>query len=90
MQRERNLFVSNLQNVARDQRIRVTFVTGDVHCAAVGLFKTLVPAKKGQPVPPEQDHRYMLDITSSKSPHSALGASKKLIFHQPGAIVNTP
>jgi len=65
-QRERNTFVSHLQTMAKDQRIRVTFVTGDVHCAAVGLFKTLVPGKKGSPVPPEQDHRYMLDITTSE------------------------
>ena len=65
MQRERNIFVSNLQSLARDHRIRVTFVTGDVHCAAVGLFKTLAATKKGLPVTPEQDYRYMLNITTS-------------------------
>jgi len=63
--KERNAFVTNLQSLARDQRIRVTFVTGDVHCAAVGLFKTLVHPKKGSPIPPEQDYRYMLDVTTS-------------------------
>lgn len=55
--------------MARDQGIRVTFVTGDVHCAAVGLFKTLVPGKKASPISPEQDYRYMLDVTTSELCH---------------------
>ena len=59
--------MTNLQSIARDRRIRVTFVTGDVHCAAVGLFKTLASGKKGSPIQPEQDYRYMLDITTSES-----------------------
>lgn len=66
MQKERNAFVSNLQSLARDKGIRVTFVTGDVHCAAVGLFKTFVPDKKGPPIVPEQDYRYMLNVTTSQ------------------------
>jgi len=76
--------------MAKDQRIRVTFVTGDVHCAAVGVFKTLVPGKKGSPVPPEQDHRYMLDITTSELCRRLHRVSGELMFYKPGAIVNTP
>ena len=90
MQKERNAFVGNLQIMARDQGIRVTFVTGDVHCAAVGLFKTLVPGKKASPISPEQDYRYMLDVTTSELCHYSHCVSNKLRFHQQGAIVNTP
>jgi hypothetical protein len=68
----------------------VTFVTGDVHCAAVGVFKTLAAGKKGLVTPPEQDYRYMLDITSSEWPRYTLCISDKLRLHRPGAIVNTP
>ena len=68
----------------------MTFVTGDVHCAAVGLFKTLVSGKKNLPIPPEQDYRYMLDVTTSEYRRYLLGALSELGFYQPGAIVNTP
>lgn len=54
--------------MAREKGIRVTFVTGDVHCAAVGLFKTFVPTKKGMELQPEQDYRYMLNVTTSEWP----------------------
>jgi hypothetical protein len=46
--------------------IRTTFVSGDVHCVACGVLKTLVKKKEQQAVPPALDHRYMLNITTSK------------------------
>jgi hypothetical protein len=36
-----------------------------VHCAAVGMFKTLQKSKKRTAPLPEKDHRYMLDIVTS-------------------------
>ncbi|KAF9036679.1 hypothetical protein BJ165DRAFT_1394689 [Panaeolus papilionaceus] len=62
--KERNWLVEQLQNFARIKHIRVTFVSGDVHCAAVGLFKTL--RAKGQPeIAPENDPRWMANIVTS-------------------------
>lgn len=44
------------------RRIRVTFLSGDVHVAAVGVFKTLSPLRAIDPV---VDHRYMLNVVTS-------------------------
>lgn len=62
--RERNWFIAQLQNFAKARGIRVTFVSGDVHCAAVGILKTL-KSKNTPEIKPENDHRYMLNVTSS-------------------------
>ncbi|KAF7304654.1 C-CAP/cofactor C-like domain-containing protein [Mycena kentingensis (nom. inval.)] len=62
--KERNWFVEQLQNFAKAQRIRVTFLSGDVHCAAVGFFSTL-RAPKSQDLLPANDHRYMLNVVTS-------------------------
>ena len=47
---------------------RVTFLSGDVHCAAVGVFKTHVKDKKRGELSPGLDFRYMLNIVSSERP----------------------
>lgn len=63
-QRERNWFISQLQYIAKAQRVRVTFISGDVHLASLGLFKTHSgKVKKG--VEPSLDHRWMLNIVTS-------------------------
>lgn len=63
-QKERNWLVEQLQNLARVKRIRVSFISGDVHCAAVGCFQTL--KVKGTPdTPPSDDFRYMVNIVTS-------------------------
>lgn len=64
-QKERNWLIEQLQKVARSRRVRVTFLSGDVHCAAVGVLKTLVKSKKDQEVPPPMDFRYMLNVVTS-------------------------
>ncbi|EGO20988.1 hypothetical protein SERLADRAFT_351219 [Serpula lacrymans var. lacrymans S7.9] len=72
--KERNWFIQQLQGLARVRRIRVTFLSGDVHCAAVGVLKTLARGngKAGKAeIPPATDFRYMLNVVTS-------------------AIVNTP
>ncbi|KAI0373303.1 hypothetical protein BV20DRAFT_938217 [Pilatotrama ljubarskyi] len=64
--KERNWFVLELQKYALATHSRVSFVSGDVHCAAVGLFKTLVKdKKKNVAVPPPVDHRYMVNVVTS-------------------------
>ncbi|GLB35393.1 hypothetical protein LshimejAT787_0209580 [Lyophyllum shimeji] len=62
--KERNWFIEQLQLLASRQRLRVTFVSGDVHCAAVGILKTL-QAKGKSDLSPAIDHRYMLNIVTS-------------------------
>ncbi|KIM30475.1 hypothetical protein M408DRAFT_21977 [Serendipita vermifera MAFF 305830] len=74
--KERNWLIVQLQRLALERKLRISFISGDVHLAAVGLFKTYAGKSKqfqhgrGE-VKPAMDHRWMLNIISS-------------------AIVNTP
>lgn len=54
-----------MQGVAQDKHLRISFLSGDVHCAAVGVFKTHVKGKQSEVLPP-MDYRYMLNIVSSE------------------------
>ncbi|KAG7452679.1 uncharacterized protein BT62DRAFT_880537 [Guyanagaster necrorhizus] len=62
--RERNWLILELQKIALAKHLRITFVSGDVHCAAVGVFKTL-RAKGRSEIQPSVDHRYMVNVVTS-------------------------
>lgn len=55
---ERNKFITRLQNFANDRKIRVTFISGDVHCAGMGRFTSKIS-------PPEKDPQLMYQVISS-------------------------
>ena len=59
--------IVELQKYALATHARVSIVSGDVHCAAVGLLKTWVKEKKKPDVPPPLDHRYMVNVVTSTS-----------------------
>lgn len=59
-----------MQGIARMKSLRISFLSGDVHCAAVGVLKTLVRSNGGKnnrtiDVPPETDYRYMINVVTS-------------------------
>jgi hypothetical protein len=56
---ERSYVVHNLQQIAQNQNLRITFVSGDVHCCGVGKFFSVGD------VPEHADHRLMYQIVSS-------------------------
>ncbi|KAG0356165.1 hypothetical protein BGZ54_000820 [Gamsiella multidivaricata] len=55
---ERNKFITRLQGFANDRKIRVTFISGDVHCAGVGRFTAKI-------APAEKDPQLMYQVISS-------------------------
>lgn len=61
---ERNWLIEQLQLLARAQRIRVSFLSGDVHCAAVGVLKTLKGRNQAE-IFPRNDYRYMINVVTS-------------------------
>ncbi|KAI6039939.1 hypothetical protein EDC04DRAFT_1590102 [Pisolithus marmoratus] len=63
--KERNFFIQELQGIAKMRRLRITFLSGDVHCAAVGVLKTYVGGKGNVEVPPSVDFRYMINVVTS-------------------------
>lgn len=61
---ERNWLVLECQELAKQLHARITFLSGDVHLAAVGCLFT--KKKKGaKALKPEQDWRYMLNVITS-------------------------
>ncbi|ODN78326.1 hypothetical protein L202_03970 [Cryptococcus amylolentus CBS 6039] len=63
--KERNWLVLECQKIAQEMHARVTFLSGDVHLAAVGCLYTK-GAKKGKGgLEPERDWRYMLNVVTS-------------------------
>jgi len=74
---ERSRFIDRLQRFAYSRRIRISFLTGDVHCAAVGVLKTLAHGWRHSAPEPALDYRYMLNIVTSAivnspPPHGAI------------------
>ncbi|KAG0705021.1 hypothetical protein DFH29DRAFT_908455 [Suillus ampliporus] len=68
--KERNWLIQQMQGIARMKSLRISFLSGDVHCAAVGVLKTLVRGIGGKnsrtiDVPPETDYRYMINVVTS-------------------------
>jgi len=62
--KERNWLVLEVQKLALDMNARITFLSGDVHLAAVGCLFTKA-RKGGNPPQPEKDYRYMLNVVTS-------------------------
>jgi len=58
---ERNWLIKRLQELAQLHQVRVSFLSGDVSCAAVGFFKTHGKDK----VPQKNDYRYMVNVVTS-------------------------
>ncbi|KAJ7083825.1 hypothetical protein C8R43DRAFT_320318 [Mycena crocata] len=90
--KERNWFVEQLQKFAKTHGIRICFLSGDVHCAAVGVFRTLKAAK--EPVlPPLNDHRYMINVVTSAIVNTPpYGSNRRytkeiLTRHRPNGVI---
>jgi len=72
------------------QRVRISFLSGDVHCAAVGVLKTHRTKKEAE-IPIGLDHRYMLNIVTSLCFFVRCSRLLLMLFtFASGAIVNTP
>ncbi|OLN81748.1 hypothetical protein CCHL11_06945 [Colletotrichum chlorophyti] len=59
--KERTIVMQDMQDLAADKSVRVTFLSGDVHLAAVGQFY----ANPKLNLPKHKDFRYMPNIISS-------------------------
>ncbi|KAH9923948.1 uncharacterized protein BXZ73DRAFT_50764 [Epithele typhae] len=63
--KERNWFILELQKYALAAHTRISIVSGDVHCAAVGVLKTNSRGKNRPEVEPAMDYRYMINVVTS-------------------------
>lgn len=63
--KERNWLVLECQKLVLEMNARLTFLSGDVHLAAVGCLFTHKTSLSGKKVTPEEDYRYMLNVVTS-------------------------
>lgn len=63
--KERNWLVLECQKLALKMNARITFLSGDVHLAAVGCLFTKTRHGRKQAIEPEKDYRYMLNVVTS-------------------------
>jgi len=63
--KERNWFIQHMQHFAKSKHIRISFLSGDVHCAAVGVVHTLAKGKNRSELHPSADYRYMINVITS-------------------------
>lgn len=59
--KERNDLIRRFQQLSKSRNVRITFLSGDVHLAAIGRFYSLPRFN----IAPENDHRYMVNVISS-------------------------
>ncbi|TCD60721.1 hypothetical protein EIP91_009627 [Steccherinum ochraceum] len=59
---ERQWFVEQLQQYSLKTGTRISFLSGTVQCAGIGILKSLVKGRSKQEVAPPLDHRYMMNI----------------------------
>lgn len=72
---ERNNILSRLQDFAKERNIRVTFLSGDVHCAAFSMFRSDKHVRHKLKLKPENDHRLMYQVISSAIVNQAPSAN---------------
>ncbi|WFD34511.1 hypothetical protein MCUN1_001352 [Malassezia cuniculi] len=57
--RERNRLIESLHDIAVRKRIRISFISGDVHAGGCSIFEDIRHTK------PEEDHKYMVAMITS-------------------------
>lgn len=72
---ERNRILGRLQDFAKQRSIRVTFLSGDVHCAAFSMFRSDKHVRHKLHLKPENDHRLMYQVISSAIVNQAPSAN---------------
>ncbi|WFD25813.1 hypothetical protein MNAN1_000779 [Malassezia nana] len=57
--KERNQLIEQTQMIAKEKKLRITFLSGDVHAASCGVFSSETEIR------PEQDYKYSLALITS-------------------------
>lgn len=78
---ERNKTLLRLQDFAKRKSIRVTMLSGDVHCAAFSMFRTDKATRKATNLKPENDHRLMYSVISSAIVNVAPSPAVCMAYH---------
>lgn len=78
------------QTLALEKHVRISFLSGDVHCAAAACFHTMPEGLlKGRRLDKEVDPKYMLQVVTSAIVNTPPPAMVRLdwLFQQHRAVV---
>jgi len=81
--------IQQLQGIAKTKRLRITFLSGDVHCAAVGVLKTLSSGKNPN-IAPATDYRYMINVVTSAIVNTPSVVSSPIFLHMFDIFLSPP
>ncbi|KAI8827692.1 hypothetical protein BJ741DRAFT_629041 [Chytriomyces cf. hyalinus JEL632] len=88
--KERNIMVTKLQEIAAKYRVRITFLSGDVHICGMGRFRTATDSDEfdfaGNDV--INDHRAMYQLVSSGIGNAPAPDAVITLLHTNGRILS--
>jgi len=79
--KERDTQLVRFQKFARERNIRVTFLSGDVHCAAFSRFRSDAFTRERHKLTPESDSNLMYQVISSAIVNQAPSANVCIAYH---------
>lgn len=63
--KERDAGLKRFQKFAAEKSVRVTFISGDVHCCTTSRFRSDKATRKSQNLTPATDSKFMMQFVSS-------------------------
>src|SRR5437762_3645050 len=79
--KERDTQLIRFQKFAKERNIRVTFLSGDVHCAAFSRFRSDAFTRERHKLTPESDGNLMYQVISSAIVNQAPSANVCIAYH---------
>jgi PhoD related phosphatase len=79
--KERDAQLVRFQKFAKERSIRVTFLSGDVHCAAFSRFRSDSLMRERHNLTPESDTKLMYQVISSAIVNQAPSANVCIAYH---------
>jgi hypothetical protein len=78
---ERNTALKRLQTLSAERSMRVTLLSGDVHCAAFARFRSDQETRERKGLIPETDTKLMYQVIASAIVNQAPSASVCIAYH---------
>jgi hypothetical protein len=79
--KERNQQLVRFQKLAEGRSLRVTFLSGDVHCAAFARFRSDSQTRESRRLTPETDSKLMYQVIASAIVNQAPSANVCIAYH---------
>lgn len=79
--KERDRQLVRFQQLAAEKSLRITFISGDVHCAAFSRFRSDTTTRGKLGLKPETDNKLMYQVISSAIVNQAPSANVCIAYH---------